>query len=564
MTVTDALPGQRAAARSEVRVLGEWLRSEAASDPDRDFVQCGSPWMSLAELDERSDRVAASLQLLGVGKGDRVAVNLPNRIEYIELIYGIAKAGAIQVPLNTYLRGDFLRHQLVQTAPSVYIGDVAAMQMLAPVLPDIPPIARLVLVGDPVAARSGSQSGGGPAGTSPAAASLPTTTPYAELLQPSRPLVPVDVDPDDVCAIIYTSGTTGPSKGCTITHGYYCNLVNVFVDFGWYAEGDVVFGANPLFHFSGQTWLVAAALAVRGSVIVEPSFSASTYMARIRETGATAAMGMGAMGPMIMAQPPHPDDRNHRLRHITFMPSTAAFVEQFAERFGIEPFAEVFGQSECWPALLGDPRAPRRPGSMGKLTPGLQVKLVDDHDREVPLGEPGEIVIRGDEPYRLFSGYWNDDAATVRTFRNLWHHTGDSARVDEEGYFWFVDRKKDSLRRRGENVSSLELEAALMKHPAFAAVAVHAVPSKLGEDDIKVCIVLKPDTSVTPEELFSFFKETLPYYAVPGYVEFLDDLPANVNGRVQKFRLRERGITPDTICFETLGLVIAKGDRRAS
>jgi crotonobetaine/carnitine-CoA ligase len=294
----------------------------------------------------------------------------------------------------------------------------------------------------------------------------------------------------DVCAIIYTSGTTGPSKGCTITHGYYCNLINVFIDFGWYETGDVVFGANPLFHFSGQTWLVAAALAVRGSVIVEPAFSATTYMARIRETGATAALGMGAMGPMVMAQPASDLDKQHKLRHITFMPSSGAFVEQFAERFGVEPFAEVFGQSECWPALLGDPRASRKPGSMGKLTPGLQVKLVDENDVEVPVGEPGEIVIRGDEPFRLFSGYWNDAEATVSTFRNLWHHTGDSGRLDEDGYFWFVDRKKDSLRRRGENVSSLELEAALMRHPAFAAVAVHAVPSELSEDEIKACIVL--------------------------------------------------------------------------
>jgi crotonobetaine/carnitine-CoA ligase len=545
-TLTDAVPEQgQTAARSEVRVLGDWLRAEAALDPMRDFVQCGGPWMTLRELDERSDRVGAALQHLGVSKGDRVAVNLPNRTEYIELIYAIAKIGAIQVPLNTYLRGDFLRHQLAQTSPLVYIGDAAALQMLLPVLQDIELIQHLVLVGE-------STDG------------LPVALPYADLVESPQTLAPVEIVAEDVCAVIYTSGTTGPSKGCTITHGYYCNLVNVFIDYGWYETGDVVFGANPLFHFSGQTWLVAAALAVRGSVVVEPAFSATTYMARIRETGATAAMGMGAMGPMLLAQPPSPEDKNHRLRHITFMPGTAAFVAQFAERFGIEPFAEVFGQSECWPALLGDPRGPRKPGSMGKLTPGLQVKLVDDEDREVAPGEPGEIVIRGDEPYRLFSGYWNDAEATVRTFRNLWHHTGDSARVDDEGYFWFVDRKKDSLRRRGENVSSLELEAALMKHQAFAAVAVHAVPSPMGEDDIKVCIVLKPEITVTAAELFDFFKANLPYYAVPGYAEFIDALPANVNGRVQKFKLRERGITPQTIDFEALGLVISRADRRTS
>ncbi|GAA0612488.1 AMP-binding protein [Sporichthya brevicatena] len=550
MTLTDPATVNAAtgsAGTSKGLVLGDWLRAEAALDPDRNFVQCGGPWMTLGELDRRSDQLAAGLQELGVRRGDRVAVNLPNRIEYVELMFAIAKAGAIQVPLNTYLRGDFLRHQLLQTEPKVYIGDSAALKMLSPVLPETQGIEKLVLVGD---------ADGQP---------LADARPFSALYASVEHLAPVDVAPQDVCAIIYTSGTTGPSKGCTITHGYYCNLIQVFIDYGWYEPGDIVFGANPMFHFSGQTWLVVAALAVRGSAVVEPSFSASQYMARIRETGATAAMGMGAMGMAIMATPPSDEDRNHKLRHITFMPSSPAFIEQFEARFGIAPFAEVFGQSECWPALLGDPRGERRPGSMGKLTPGLTVKIVDDDDVEVPVGQPGEIVIRADEPYRLFSGYWNDAEATVATFRNLWHHTGDSGRVDEDGYFWFVDRKKDSLRRRGENVSSLELEAALMKHPGFQALAVHAVPSDLSEDDIKVCVVLA-DGAQQPEpgELFDFLKTTLPYYAVPRYVEFLDALPANVNGRVQKFKLRERGVTDETIDFEKLGLTIPRSERRAT
>jgi crotonobetaine/carnitine-CoA ligase len=527
------------------RTLGGWLREEAALDPGRPFIQCDSDWVTLGGLDQQSDRVAVGLQATGVRKGDRVAINLSNRLEYIVLIYAIAKVGAIQVPLNTYLRGDFLRHQLVQTAPKVYIGDGAAMEMLSPVLANLTDRPELVLVGEPAQD-----------------ATFQPDLRYARLQDFSGDLAEPDIDPTDVCAIIYTSGTTGPSKGCTITHGYYCNLINVFVDNGWYEKGDVIFGANPLFHFSGQTWLVAAAMAVRGSAIVEPAFHASTYMARIRETGATAALGMGAMGMAIMAQPPNDDDRNHKLRHITFMPSTAEFNEQFEKRFGIAPYAEVFGQSECWPGLLGDPRDNRHPGSMGKLTRGLQVKIVDDHDREVAVGESGEIVVRPDEPFRLFSGYWNDDAATVQAFRNLWHHTGDRGRVDHEGYFWFADRKKDSLRRRGENVSSIELEQAIMAHPSIAQAAVHAVPSDLGEDDVKVCLVLAPGSDIEPQELFEFFRKSMPYYAIPRYVELLESLPANVNGRVQKYKLRERGITPTTLDFEELGLVVARNDRR--
>jgi crotonobetaine/carnitine-CoA ligase len=533
--------------KSSASVLGAWLRAEAALDPDRNFVQCDSPWVTLGDLDRLSDRVAAGLQELGMEAGDRVAVNLPNRLEYIVLLYAIAKAGAIQVPLNTYLRGEFLRHQLLQTSPSVYIGDAAALGMLAPVLDRVPVIDSIVLVGEPAADTA-----------------LTRAIPYSRLEESAAEPAPVGIRPSDVCAIIYTSGTTGPSKGCTITHGYYCNLINVFIDYGWYEPGDIVFGANPLFHFSGQTWLVAAALAIRGSVVVEPAFSASRYMARIRETGATAAMGMGAMGHAVMAQPADPDERDHKLRHITFMPSSPALVEAFAERFGIEPFAEVFGQSECWPAMLGDPRGPRRPGSMGKATPGLRVMLVDDDDNEVPAGQPGEIVLRGEEPHRLFSGYWNDGEGTATAFRNLWHHTGDKARVDSSGYFWFVDRKKDSLRRRGENVSSLELEAAIALHPGIAAVAVHAVPSALSEDEIKACLVVADGHMIEAGDLFDFFRKSLPYYAVPRYVEFIDSLPVNVNGRVQKFVLRERGITEQTLDFEVLGLTITRSDRRTS
>jgi crotonobetaine/carnitine-CoA ligase len=246
------------------------------------------------------------------------------------------------------------------------------------------------------------------------------------------------------------------------------------------------------------------------------------------------------------------------------MPSTQDFIEEFEKRFGIAPFAEVFGQSECWPVLLGDPRDTRHHGSMGRLTRGLQVKIVDDYDREVPVGESGEIVVRPDEPFRLFSGYWNDDRATIANFRNLWHHTGDRGRVDSEGYFWFADRKKDSLRRRGENVSSIELEEAIVKHPSIVQAAVHAVPSELGEDDVKVCLVMAEGSDLEPAALFEFFRTSMPYYAIPRYVEKLDALPANVNGRIQKFKLRERGITEMTIDFDRLGLVVARSERRNS
>jgi crotonobetaine/carnitine-CoA ligase len=529
------------------RTLGDLLREEAALDPDRPFLKCASDWVTLSELDRWSDTVAAGLQSLGVEKGDRVGIDLPNCLEYVVLIYACAKLGVIQVPLNTYLKGEFLRHQLAQTEVSVLVSDGLGMQLVQPLMGGLPHLRQLVLVGDP-----------------PDDAQLPVTIPYAQLKNTvTAPNCP-DIKPSDVCVIMYTSGTTGESKGCIITHGYYTFIAPAFISYGWCMPGDTVFGATPLFHFSGQVWLVAMALSARGSVVVEPQFSATTFMARAAEEGATVLFGMGAMAMAIMAQPIQSVDRNHRIRQASWIPMTVDYQQQFEDRFGISVISEVFGQSECWPATLSPVDGPRKPASLGRPIPGVQVRLVDEDDNEVPVGDVGEIIVRADRPGMLFEGYWANPEATLQTFRHLWHHTGDNAHMDEDGFLYFVDRKKDSLRRRGENVSSIELEQAIAQHPAVAQAAVLGVPSEMTEDEIKACVVLRPGFDPDFGDLFAFFKKSVPYYAVPRYIEILDELPANVNGRVQKFKLRERGITETTIDFEAIGLVVERHERRTS
>jgi crotonobetaine/carnitine-CoA ligase len=237
---------------------------------------------------------------------------------------------------------------------------------------------------------------------------------------------------------------------------------------------------------------------------------------------------------------------------------------RFFDRFGIRVNSEIYGQSECWPATITPAGAPRRPGAVGRVAPHVELRLVDDDDFEVPTGEVGEIVLRTKQPYMMYQGYWNNLEATAHAFRNLWHHTGDNGRFDEEGNLYFVDRKKDSLRRRGENVSSIELEQALIKHPGITAAAVHAVPSELTEDEIKACLVASGTEELTPEGLFVFFKSTLPYYAIPRYVELLPELPVSTGGlRVQKYKLRERGVTEATWDFQALNLVVERSERRA-
>jgi carnitine-CoA ligase len=530
------------------RVLGDWLRSEAAADPGRPFVQCGGGWVTLAELDQRSEAVAAGLQGLGVRVGDRVAVILPNSIEYIVLVYAIAKAGAVQVPVNTYLRGEFLLHQLVESGAVLAVCDSPALDQLRPLARKLPALRTLVLVGD----------------ASPEPVEQLPLVAYASLEDSGAALVPPALTPDDLCVIMYTSGTTGPSKGCMISHGYYCAIPAAFVSHGWFRPGERIFGASPLFHFTGQVTVIANALAARGSAVLEPRFHATTFMARAREVEATVVFGVGAMAMALLAQPRDGRDRDHGIRQATWIPMTEPDQRRFTERFGIPVLSEIYGQSECWPATLSHADDPnRRPSSLGPALDHLDVRLVGDDDLDVPAGQVGEILVRTKIPNRMFGGYWNNPAATAEAARDGWHHTGDNGRYDDDGHLYFVDRKKDCLRRRGENVSSMELERAILAHPAVAAVAVHAVPSELGEDDIKACIVLTRQQVPEIAEIFGFFKATLPYYAIPRYLEFLDELPLNQTMRVQKHRLRERGITGATIDLQAAGFVVERHERRA-
>jgi crotonobetaine/carnitine-CoA ligase len=533
------------------KVLGDWLRAEAAADPARPFVRCGGDWVSLGELDRRSEAVAGGLQGLGVGVGDRVAVIQPNSMDYIVLVYAIAKAGAVQVPINTYLRGEFLRHQLAGSGASVVVGDSHALGQVGPLVEGLSELKTFVLLGDV------------PPG-SIAECPLPLVR-YPTVEDSGHVLVRPTLSPDDLCVIMYTSGTTGPSKGCMISHGYYCAIPALFVEYGWFKPGERIFGASPMFHFTGQVTVVANALAARGSAVLEPEFHATTFMARAREVGATAVFGVGAMALAILAQPPNPShDRDHAIRQATWIPMTGPDQERFTTRFGIPVLSEIYGQSECWPATLSraDDLPNRRPTGLGATMDHLGVRLVDDDDRDVPVGQVGEILLHPKIPNRMFGGYWNYPVATARASRDGWHHTGDNARFDHDGFLYFVDRKKDCIRRRGENVSSMELEAAIQRHPSVAAVAVHAVPSELGEDDIKACIVLAQGHEPAIDELFAFFKATLPYYAVPRYVEYLEKLPVNQTMRVQKFALRERGITETTADLHAAGLVVERHERR--
>jgi len=501
-------------------------------------VKCRADWVTFAELDARSDRVAAGLAVVGVRPGDRVAVVLDNCDEFVEIVFACSKLGATQVPLNTFLRGEFLRHQLADSGASTLIADrsgIAAHDEIS----DRTIVDRVVSVGCTVAGA----------------------VPFDDLRACADPAPDHTVTPEDIAAVIYTSGTTGMPKGCMLSHRYLTLVPSAYIDSRWVIPGDRICTPFPLFHLSGQTIVLQTALQLGISVIVTPSFSASGFMRTARDEGATMLFGIGAMAMAILAQPVVPaEPQGFRLS--TWIPMTPDAQLEFERRFDTPTICEGYGQTECAPAMITHIDGERRRWTSGKPVHYLDIALVDDQDWPVPTGQVGEIVIRPRQPEAMYSGYWDDAPATRLAWRNLWHHTGDYARADAEGFITFADRKKDALRRRGENVSSLEVEKAILGHPQIAACAVHAVASRLSEDDIKVCIVPAGDDIPAVEDLFDYFVGALPHFAVPAYVEFLEELPTNALGRVMKHELRARGITPQTIDLAARGLTVAHGRRR--
>ena len=521
------------------------LRERAGRDPDGRCVHCTGEWMSAAELDAVSDRVAAGLFALGVRAGERVALILPNRNEMLELYFALAKLGAIQVPLNYWLKGEFLRYQLSDSGARVLIADGPGVSAAAPVLAGTC-VETVVHVDDGLPSEIAVER-----------------VAYAEARDCAGGFdEPVRGD-SDVQSILYTSGTTGAAKGCMLPYGYYAAAGVALGEAELVIPGDTVFTAFPLFHAGGQAISLMAALMNDAAVHYEPEFSASQFMPRAAAAGATMLWGVGPMGMAILATPPSEQDRDNVLRLAAFVPMPPAQQLVFEERFGVPFTSEMYGQTECQPVTVSPPSGRRSRGSLGLPAPHLDVRVVDDHDRAVAPGEVGEIVLRPREANAMFCGYWGKPEASLEAARNYWHHTGDLGVADADGFITFVDRKKDALRRRGENVSSFELEAAIVKHPAVAQCAVCAVPSPLGEDDIKACIVLGADAAPSPGELFDFFKSSLPYFAIPRYVEIRDALPLTAaTGRVMKHVLRDEGVTEATWDFEELALVVPKAERR--
>jgi crotonobetaine/carnitine-CoA ligase len=319
----------------------------------------------------------------------------------------------------------------------------------------------------------------------------------------------------------------------------------------------------PLFHMAAIVNTLVSALVWEIHAVIDAQFSAASFFDRAREVDATISVAIAAMVNALLTTPASDRDRDHKLRAMTIVPCTPEAQLAFEKRFGIEAWSEMYGQTECVP-VTASPRlgGNRDRSGAGEPADDLEVALFGDDDQPVADGEVGEIVLRPKSKFSMFEGYWNMPEETLKAFRGLWYHTGDLGRTLPSGQIAFVDRKKDAMRRRGENISSMEVEMVIGRHEAVADVAVHAVPSPMGEDDVKACIVLKPGATVTPETLFDYFCDQMPFYMVPRYVELVDSLPRTAVGRVQKYVLRERSIDDGVWDFDALGLKLSADRRR--
>jgi len=356
--------------------------------------------------------------------------------------------------------------------------------------------------------------------------------------------------PRDMLTILYTSGTTGPSKGVCCPHAQY---------FWWGANtaallglgrADVLQSTLPLFHTNAlNTFFQALLMGV--SVTYEKRFSASDFYAALKRSDATATYVLGAMVPILLSRPRGPEERAHRVTVALAPGVPARFHTEFTERTGIH-LIDGWGSTET-NFVLGTTTDKTRPGTMGPVFDGFQARVVDGDDNDVPDGTPGELLVRADHPYAFATGYFGAPEKTVEAWQNLWFHTGDRVIREADGYYRFVDRIKDAIRRRGENISSFEVEQVLLSHPAVAIAAAFPVRSSLAEDEVMVAVVLHPGQSLAALDLIKYCEPLLPYFAVPRYVEFVEALPTTENGKVQKYKLSERGVSDATWDREAAG-----------
>lgn len=507
------------------RTIGRILRDKAARIGEQTWLIFAGRRFSYAEAHEISNRYANGFAALGVKKGDHVAVMLPNCPEFIWTIWGLGKLGAVTVPLNTAAKGDLLRYFVTQSdSMLVVVANEWADRMAEALGPDCA-IGTFVTLGG--AGTKLPQLHKTLVDLTALAAEAPAREPDPELVAASDPQY-----------IMYTSGTTGPSKGVISPHSQAHGVGRSLAQNYGYRSDDVVFTCLPLFHGNALWYSCYAAFWAECALAVSPRFSASSFWDEIRSTGATQFNSLGAMTNILLRAEPSPRDRDHKVRQSMIVPLSPQTYRDFSDRFGVE-VTSLYAMTETYAVTMFCPGDPEAKGSSAGRPRGLaELLIVSDEDDPLPVGEVGEICVRPTEPGIMMSGYYKMPEATVRDTRNLWLHTGDRGKLDADGYLYFVDRKKEAIRRRGENISAYEVEMILAKHPAALEVAAVPVASEMSEDEVMVYVVLKPGQAVSEEEIVRYANRNMAHFMVPRFVHFIDALPKTASEKIEKYKLK--------------------------
>jgi carnitine-CoA ligase len=518
---------------------GKILEDKSAMNAGRVAVITEHERITYDQLNERVNRVGNALKAMGITKNDKVCVMLPNIPEFLYAWWGNTKLGSITVPLNTALKGEGMAYIINHSDAETIILSHRYLASLEEIRGSLSRLKRIIVLG-PEGQRT---------------ASLPTgAIDFGELLTAPTTSPMQEVWSDDIDSIMYTSGTTGLPKGVIHRHSR-CYGGFVLPIMTGYTEQDVVYNTLPLFHIGGQN-MVWMALVSDTTVALAERFSASRFWQDVRAYGATFTLFLGAMIPILHKQPPCPDDHANPLRVALSAAAPRTIWEEFERRFDVK-IVELYSQTEGGFLLNADAKAAGKVGAMGKPSAGFEMKVVDEQDRDLPPGAVGELIYRPAVGSALTEYYKNPEATAEKT-RGGWIRSGDLAYQDDDGYFFFVDRKNDSMRRRGENISSFEVEKIINGHPQVLESAAYAIPSELGEDEVMVAVVLQPDAELDPLELLLYCEAHMAYFMVPRYIRVVNAFPKTGTERTMKYQLKSQGVTLDTWDRERAGYTLKR------
>jgi carnitine-CoA ligase len=513
------------------RTIPAMLARQAERFGDEPLVSAGGTTWTFRQTQADAAGFAATLRSAGIQSGDRVALICSNRLEFLRVFLGCAWIGAVCVPINVASRGAQLQYILLNSGARLLVLEAAFAANLEHIDLTALPLEKIWTIdeGEPIRAD----------------VLVSSAIPQSSALCPAP-----ELRPGHMLTILYTSGTTGPSKGVCCPHAQY---------FWWgvntaalleLRDDDVLCTALPLFHTNAlNTFFQALLMSI--PVTFEKRFSASDFYASLKRSQATCTYVLGAMVPILLARERSSEERAHRARRALAPGVPARFHAEFTERTGIV-LIDGWGSTET-NFVLGTTADKQRPGLMGPVHEGFAARVVDENDNDLPDGQAGELVVRADAPFAFATGYYGAPEKTLDAWQNLWFHTGDRVIREQDGYFRFVDRIKDAIRRRGENISSFEVEQVLLGHPGVALAAAFPVRSALAEDEVMAAVVLHPSEKLTHLELIQYCEPRLPYFAVPRYLEFVSQLPTTESGKVQKYKLTARGLTEATWDREAAG-----------